>query len=152
MSLNFEYCECGCHGSESDRIGETTYWIGCETSKGKVNLHRGHGWTSPMIAECDTYEEAVELATGLARILLVEEDAHLALIRKQLGPKPKEKKLPTFRQELIAQFPGKDNAMLRRLINDCNSARNILKFSGAMAFTDDARKKLALVAAAFDRG
>lgn len=143
--LVFEYCECGCHGSSSERIGETTFWIGIDN-----HLYRGHGSCGVRVAECVSYSEAVAQATLLAKELLIKEEARLAEIRKQIGPPAKQKKLPTFRQELVAQFPGDENAALRRMIRDCNNSRNILKLSGA--FTEDARIRLAIVAAAFDRG
>ena len=146
--LEFEYCECGCKGSSSAHIGEVTFWIH-DTLRGPVYLHRGHGWTSPKVKDCESYDEAVRVATEKARALLEQEQANLDEIRRQVNAKPP--KALTFEQEVRAQFPGKDNAGVRRLLREASSSRQIRLMSKSIAFTELGRAKLEIVAEAMDR-
>jgi hypothetical protein len=146
--LAFEYCECGCKGSESEMIGHTSFWL-YDTLEGPVFLHRGHGRIAPLIKKYESYEEAVKLATDEARVLLNEEQAKLDNIRKQLNEKPA--KVLSFKKELLFQFPGKDNEGIRRLIRECRNSRQIRLLSKSVAFTELGRSKLEIVAEAFDR-
>lgn len=54
--MNFEYCECGCHGSSAS-AGPIHFWI-FNDLKGNYFLHRGHGWISPLIGKYKSYKEA----------------------------------------------------------------------------------------------
>lgn len=146
MPLIFEYCECGCHGSDCERIN---YWIG-NAAGDKVSLHRGHGCMSPKIGEFNSYGAAVDHATELAREFLVREQKILDEIRRQVKP-AKPPKVLTFEQEIRAQFPGKDNAGVRRLIRDSSGSRSIRLLARSVAFTELGRAKLELVAKACDR-
>jgi hypothetical protein len=54
--MNWEYCECGCHGHEAS-AGVLHFWL-FNDLKGNFYLHRGHGWLSPRIGRFKTWEEA----------------------------------------------------------------------------------------------
>lgn len=56
MALNWEYCECGCHGHEAGIRG-TMFWI-YSNLQGSFYLHQGHGFLSPRIGIYKTWEEA----------------------------------------------------------------------------------------------
>lgn len=81
--LNFNYCECGCHGYEAS-VGNLHLWIFWDL-KESYHLHRGHGWVSPKIKTCSSMEEAVELATDLARVELEKMQADLEVAKAKLS-------------------------------------------------------------------
>jgi hypothetical protein len=56
MALEWEYCECGCHGHEGGVQGNML-WI-YNDLKDNFYLHRGHGFTSPRVGVYKTWEEA----------------------------------------------------------------------------------------------
>ena len=145
--LAFEYCECGCKGSESEFIGHTSFWL-YDTLNGPVFLHRGHGRTSPLIKECASYEEAVQLATEEARPLLKAQQDILDKLRKQIN---EPAKALSFKQEVLAQFPGDSNAGIRAMLRDCRNSRQIRLIAKSVALTDLAKCKLEILAKAFDR-
>lgn len=74
VKLNFELCECGCHGSAAGR-GDISYWIRHLPEHRSIFIaHLGHGWISPVIGEFATLEEArlccnVDAAKELAKLL-----------------------------------------------------------------------------------
>lgn len=67
--LNFEYCECGCHGFSAS-AGALHFWIywGLNEHFKGFKLHQGHGWTSPLIDTFPTLAKAEAAATKLARV------------------------------------------------------------------------------------
>lgn len=154
--LAFEYCECGCKGSESATIGSTTWWYYIDLAENlsvkKVHLHRGHGWTSPLIKECKSVDEAVQVATEEAREVFAKEYKHLLEIQRQLNaPPPKPPKLLSFEEELRLQFPGPDNRGMRVILRECRNSRQIILMSRSSSFSSETKKKLKLVAEAFHR-
>lgn len=110
----------------------------------------GHGRSSPLIRECASYKEALQLATDEARILLKEQQDILDKVRRQINEKPA--KVLSFKQEILAQFPGDSSAGIRATLRDCSNSRQIRLLSKSVAFTDLGRAKLEIVAQAFDRG
>lgn len=146
--LEFEYCECGCKGSSSLEIGGISFWIH-DSLKGPVYLHRGHGWTSPKVKDCTSYEEAVQVATEEARVLLDKEQEKLDEIRRQVNAKPP--KVLSFEQEVRTQFPGNENAGIRRVLRETHNSREIRLMAKSIAFTELGRTKLEIVAEAADR-
>ncbi len=146
--LIFKYCECGCKGSLSIRIGSAEFWL-FDNLKGPVYLHRGHGYLSPLIKQCSSYNEAVQLATDEAKVLLDIEQKNLDEVRRQINAKPP--KVLSFEQELRAQFPGKESAGIRQMIRKANSSEKIRLLAKSVAFTELSRTKLEIVAEAFDR-
>lgn len=68
-TLNFEYCECGCHGFEATKKG-LSYWIYMQLSvssksgKELFHLYRGHGWLGEKLSVHETYEMAKAAAAN----------------------------------------------------------------------------------------
>lgn len=81
--MNWEYCECGCHGHEAHAAG-IYFWL-FNDLKGNYTLHRGHGWLSPVIGKYKSWEEAEEKAREILKEALVE-------LREALK-KPRKKKV-----------------------------------------------------------
>jgi hypothetical protein len=146
--LNFKYCECGCKGHLSITIGHTSFWI-FDSLKGIVCLHRGHGWTSPLIGQYSSYDKAVRIATEEAGILLEKQQVMLDELRRQINAKPLTRR--SFEHELRAQFSGSDNIGLRKIIRDCTSSKQIRLLAKSVALTELGRNKIEIVADAFDR-
>jgi hypothetical protein len=69
--LDFEYCECGCHGFEAS-AGAVHFWIYWDLDEHFTGfkLHQGHGWTSPRIGSFPTLGKAKAEANKLARLTL----------------------------------------------------------------------------------
>lgn len=67
--MNWEYCECGCHGHEAS-AGSVHFWL-FNDLKGNLFLHRGHGWMSPLIAKYKDSEW--KLADAQANLIVKEE-------------------------------------------------------------------------------
>ena len=69
--LNFEYCECGCHGLSAS-AGTVHFWIYWDLDEHFTGfkLHQGHGFTSLRIGTFDTLSKAEAAATKLARLAL----------------------------------------------------------------------------------
>lgn len=87
MALDWEYCECGCHGSEA-HAGPFYFWI-FNDLKGGYFLHTGHGWHSPRVGKFSSQEEA----RGKAQeILGAEAGAVIMEIRGALKPGTSPKK------------------------------------------------------------
>jgi len=82
--LEFKYCECGCKGSLSMTIGRTAWWYHNDL-KGKVYLHRGHGFSAEPIKECSSVDEAVRVATEEALVVFQKEHKVLLEIQRQLN-------------------------------------------------------------------
>lgn len=143
--LEFEYCECGCHGFESDTTG---FWI--ETNEKKwQGLSKGHGWMSPKIGVFDSFEKAAEHATELAKPMLVEMEEKINELRRQINSKPVKQR--SFEQEVREQFAGKDNAGIRKLLRAANNSRQIRLLANSVSFTEMGKAKLEAIAQAFDR-
>jgi len=149
--LEFKYCECGCKGSLSMTIGRTAWWYHNDL-KGKVYLHRGHGFSAEPIKECSSVDEAVRVATEEALVVFQKEHKVLLEIQRQLNtPPPKPPKLLSFEEELRLQFPGPDNKGMRVILRECRNSRQITLMSSSPAFSTEAKRKLKLVAEAFHR-
>jgi hypothetical protein len=80
---------------------------------------------------------------------LKEQQEILDRVRKQINEKPT--KVLSFKAELLAQFPGKDNAGIRQLIRECRNSRQIRLLSKSDVFTNLGRAKLEIIAQAFNR-
>lgn len=65
MALNFEYCECGCHGHEAS-AGALHFWI-FNNLKGRFFLHQGHGWLSPKLSEHTSFQDAEKAANEVVK-------------------------------------------------------------------------------------
>lgn len=63
--MEWEYCECGCHGHEAS-AGNDHYWL-FNDLKGNYFLHRGHGWLSPLIGKYQSFQEAADKAEELVK-------------------------------------------------------------------------------------
>lgn len=146
MSLQFNYCECGCKGSESATIGHTGFWI-YNDLQGNFYLHQGHGRSSPLVKKCTSHEEAAQLASELMKPILEKEQALLDEIRRQLEGKPVNPM--TFEQVLRKNFPGKDNILLRRVIRASTSAGQIRDLTRTR-FAEVGRDKIEEAAQAFE--
>lgn len=81
--MNWEYCECGCHGHELQVAGRY-FWL-FNDLKGTYRLHSGHGWTSAVIGTYTSWEEA---EVKVKEILT----ASLNELKIALKPKRKSKK------------------------------------------------------------
>ncbi len=55
-NIEFEYCECGCHGHYLSLPGNS-YWI-YNDLKGTYFLHKGHGMYSPLIGKFSSHYDA----------------------------------------------------------------------------------------------
>ena len=66
--LNFEYCECGCHG-HSASMANIHYWLynDLKHKENSFKLHQGHGWISPLIKTFASFEAAVDFANEMAQ-------------------------------------------------------------------------------------
>jgi hypothetical protein len=59
--INWEYCECGCHGHEATVKG-THYWVFNDLGPKRdgngslFHLHRGHGFMGVKLGEFDGFE------------------------------------------------------------------------------------------------
>ncbi len=62
-SLNFKYCECGCHGFEASRNGQH-FWI-YNDLRGGFHLHLGHGFIGQKIGSYYSYAKAIKAAEKL---------------------------------------------------------------------------------------
>lgn len=71
MKLDFEYCECGCHGHEASPGMNVHYWI-FNDLKGTYRLHRGHGWMSPVISTHKSFKDAEKAALDDLTTQLIE--------------------------------------------------------------------------------
>jgi hypothetical protein len=144
--LEFEYCECGCKGSESATLGRTSFWIYNDLA-GSFYLHQGHGMSSTLVKQCGSHEEAAQLATELMKPVLEKEQAVLDEIRRQLEDRPV--KALTFEQVLRKNFPGPAHALLRRVIRASTSSSQIRDLIRTR-FSDAGRDKLEEAATAFE--
>ena len=59
-ALNWEYCECGCHGHELN-IGHVHLWL-FDDLKGTLYLRKGHGHVSPLVDKFKTWKKVDKAA------------------------------------------------------------------------------------------
>jgi hypothetical protein len=81
--LQFEYCECGCKGSLSLPIGDTTFWM-FNDLKGTLTLRQGHGHSSPSLGTFKSYNHLRKTATIMAWQMVEEERRKLRAVCRQL--------------------------------------------------------------------
>jgi hypothetical protein len=84
--MNWEYCECGCHGHEAS-AGGIYLWL-FNDLKGNYTLHRGHGWMSPVIGKYKSWEEA----ETKAREVMTEGLKKAVLELRAMLKKPRKRK------------------------------------------------------------
>lgn len=68
MGLEFNYCECGCHGHEAS-AGVVHYWI-FNDLQGSFYLHQGHGRLSPRLGAFVSFEAAEREANAHVRAVI----------------------------------------------------------------------------------
>lgn len=75
IKLNFEYCECGCHGyaADAESFSYSIYW----DLRENFYTHRGHGLTGYRIGTYNSYNVAKEACNQDAERRL--NDLHKAL-------------------------------------------------------------------------
>ena len=90
--VEFEYCECGCHGSEAT-LGNHYVWlfdslptknVSGFTPKG-FHLYEGHGSFSKLIGEYSTFEEAQKAATDYLVFAVIDDYYALQEELKNIG-------------------------------------------------------------------
>lgn len=60
--LDFEYCECGCHGFELSVAGQY-FWVN-DDLKGNYDVHSGHGWISHRLIRLKSWDEVRAYVRG----------------------------------------------------------------------------------------
>jgi hypothetical protein len=82
--LQFDYCECGCHG-HSASLCHLNFWIYCNPSskstKNPYQLFKGHGFSGQCIGNYSTFENATEAANKLCEAYIEELEAQIAKFR-----------------------------------------------------------------------
>ena len=68
--IDFEYCECGCHGFSLSIAGQN-FWV-LDDLKGHLRLHSGHGWLSPKLAVFENWKEVEAFVRGKLKALAEE--------------------------------------------------------------------------------
>jgi hypothetical protein len=68
VTMRFEYCECGCHGSVAN-VGEMAFTI-FDDLKGNFTLYQGHGRYGIELGKSKDYRALTKIARDKARKVL----------------------------------------------------------------------------------